>query len=100
MAEQIECKKVVIYLFINFHVARLTVTGIGTKYQEKGLVSKQKSFIYSIYLTDSCFAVRPRKLNHRLNKNAIPSVFPGFPKHLQKLNKKGNLQKEQLLSQK
>ena len=54
-------------------------------YEEKGLVSKKHNcIIWSIHFTESCFAVKPRKLGHRLNKDAIPWVLPEFPKYIQK----------------
>ena len=65
---------------------------MGTSYQEKGLVSKEKVlFAVSILLITT---VRPGKLGCRLNKDALPSIFQIFQNiciKSKKLNQKGIL---------
>ena len=48
----------------------------------------KNSLICSVHFTESCFTVTPGNQCHWLQKNAIPSVFPQFPKHLQKTESK------------
>ena len=48
----------------------------------------KNSLICSVHFTESCFTVTPGNQCRQLHKNAIPSVFPQFPKHLQKTESK------------
>ena len=48
----------------------------------------KNSLICSVHFTESCFTVTPGKQCRQLHKNAIASVFPQFPKHLQKTESK------------
>ena len=50
---------------------------------------KKNSLICSVHITESCFTVTPGNQCHQLHENAIPSVFPQFPKHLRKTESKG-----------
>ena len=51
----------------------------------------QTSCLCSEHFAESCFI--QGKTSCRLHKDVVPSVFPQFPKHLQKLNLKESQQK-------
>ena len=89
MAVQTEWKKVEIYHFIDFHITSLILyrnrfKQLGDKI---GIQTRIVSFC-SVHFTESCFTVTPGNQCHWLHKNAIPSVFLQFPKHLQKSESK------------
>ena len=54
--------------------------------RRKDWVPTKNSYICSKHFTESSFVVRPGKQGRRLYEHAIPSVFPSFPEHLQKMH--------------
>ena len=48
---------------------------------------KTVTFVVHIF-SESCFHRGEGKICPRLDKNAVPSIFPQFPKHLQIIEKK------------
>ena len=46
--------------------------------------ANKNSLICSVHFTESCFTITPGNQCRQLHRNAIPSVFPQFQKHLQK----------------
>ena len=59
--------------------------------QRKDLFPNKHSLICSTYFTESCFVVRPGKRGRLLKENAVPTEFPAFPSHLQKMYQNRNL---------
>ena len=55
--------------------------------KRKDWVSKKYSYICSEYFETSCFVVRPGKIDHCLNDNAFPTIFPTFPHYYQRTEK-------------
>jgi len=51
--------------------------------RRKNFVSSKYSFFCSEHFLDSDYQIRPGATIKLLNENAIPSVFKGFPVHLQ-----------------
>ena len=77
-------KKMKIYHFIDYHLRSLIFYRNGFKQlgDKIGIQTRIVSF------TESCCTVTPGNQCCQLHKNAIPSVFPQFPKHLQKTESK------------
>ena len=52
--------------------------------EPKDWIPTKHSYICCQHFAESCFVVRPGKCGRRLHEHAIPSLFPSFPKYLQK----------------
>ena len=48
----------------------------------------KQSWICGKHFTESCFVMHPGKCGKRLYGHAVPSIFPEFPAHLQKVETK------------
>ena len=60
-----------------------------TAVRRKNWSPSKTSCLCSEHFERSCFI--EEKTNHRLHINAVPSVFPQFPKHLQNLTSRESL---------
>ena len=56
--------------------------------RRKNWIPHENSYICSAHFPESCFCGGEGKLHPRLDKNAVLSIFPQFPKHLQIIEKK------------
>ena len=67
--------------------------------RRKKWIPHENSYICSAHFPESCFKRGEGKICLRLDKNAVPSIFPQFPKHLQIIEKKeeNHQQRERLL---
>ena len=54
-------------------------------------VPNKYSLICSDHFEPSCFVVRPGKVGCRLHENSVPTIFPSFPAHYQKEQRKRKL---------
>ena len=55
--------------------------------KKERLVPNKYSYICSEHFEPSCFVVRPGKIGHHLNDNAVPTIFPTFPHYCQRTEK-------------
>ena len=55
--------------------------------KRKDWVPNKYSYICSEHFEPSCFVVRPGKIGHHLNDNAVPTIFPTFPHYYQRTEK-------------
>ena len=78
---QIEWKGILLLLFIDFLRKAQNLKSNGSEQLEENCSPSQTSCLCSEHFTESCFI--QGKINCRLHKDAVPSVFLQFPKHLQ-----------------
>jgi len=57
--------------------------------KRKGFVPTKYSKVCGNHFEESDFEYQPGFKNKRLKKNAVPSIFSGFPDHLKKKPRKG-----------